>query len=139
MPVANRPGQQPPTGYTSGQHLPGATPSGRYDETKAKVDDRTLLLVSIGVAALLLIIILAVLLTRGGGSESGYSEGVRSNFVDTCAETVSRSSCECYIDRIAESVPFEDFDAWESAIAEDPAAETPDAIQSEIDACNDQA
>jgi hypothetical protein len=137
MPAVGHPGQQPPghaaPGYTSGQHLAGGVPSGGH--RSGGLDDRTLLLVAIGLAALLLLVVVGIILSRGG-DESGYSDAVRDNFVEGCAGEASRTACECAIDAIAENVPFDEFDAWEQDLAQDASAEAPDAIQDVLTECD---
>jgi molecular chaperone DnaK len=141
MPAGGRPAHLPSQGlggYGSGQQ-PGV-PSGGYGAAGgAGRDDRTLLLVAIGVAAVLLLVVLVVLMTRGGGSESGYTDTVRDNFVEGCATNVARTTCECYIDEFAANVPFEEFDQWEAELEQDANAQPPESIQSAMDTCDAQA
>lgn len=129
-------------GYGSGQHFAGGAVggvgSGGYGVAPRR-DDRTPLLIAIGVAAALLVMLLIVAATRGGGSEGGYTDGVRQQFVDRCASNVPRSTCECYIDEIAANVPFDEFEAYADALRQDPESEPPDSIQSAFDTCDEQA
>lgn len=125
-------------GYTSGQHAARGMPSGGYRAAPSG-DNRTPLLIAIAVAAGVLVIILILLATRGGGGESSYTDQVRQNFVDRCAATVARATCECYMDEFVANVPFEEFSDYEQALADDPTTEPPDGIQAAFDTCNEQS
>jgi hypothetical protein len=66
----------------------------------------------------------------GGGSDSGsgggdggsrgprypYPSGTVRKFVDSCAESGSRTVCRCTIDRLQETLPFKDFDTADKAV-----------------------
>jgi hypothetical protein len=69
----------------------------------------------------------------GGGGDSGgdrYPQAARENFVRSCDEqpNAERSVCECALERLEETVPFEDFEAADTAIRE---GEEPDKATSE--------
>jgi hypothetical protein len=67
----------------------------------------------------------------------GYPDQVRRNFMNACAAQpgATEAQCECTFDEIAETVPVEDFVAYDQAVREDPATPPPGWIEEAIAAC----
>ena len=60
---------------------------------------------------------------NAGSGESGpkhpYPPATVREFVNACAKNGSRSVCQCTIEQLQETLPFEDFDAADRAIRQD--------------------
>jgi hypothetical protein len=79
----------------------------------------------------------------GGASQpeaadgEGYPDQVRRNFMNACTAQpgATETQCECTFDEIAETVPVEDFVAYDQAVRQDPATPPPGWIEAAIAAC----
>lgn len=66
----------------------------------------------------------------------GYPDQVRRNFMNACAaQGATEAQCECTFDEIAQTVPVEDFVAYDQAARQDPATPPPSWIETAIAAC----
>ena len=82
----------------------------------------------------------AVLLVLGAcGGDDGYPPEVVDNFMESCTTQVgaSRSYCRCAIDRLQESMPYEDFQAAEAQINAG-SEDLPQELQDAVDSCVDE-
>jgi hypothetical protein len=82
----------------------------------------------------------AVLLALGAcGGDDGYPPAVVDNFMESCTAQVgaSQSYCRCAIERLQESMSFEDFQAAEAKIT-DGSENLPQELQDAVDSCVDE-
>lgn len=135
--------------------MPGATPSGGYPAQPAGTgvgqENRTPLLIAIAVVAAVLVILLVLLLTRDSGNgdggdgaegssneenteQAGYTEAVRSDFIDGCTgQNLTESECTCVFDAIETSIPYSEFQELEQQVEE--TGEVPEEIGSLVGDC----
>lgn len=54
----------------------------------------------------------------GGGGDDGYPTAARTNFVESCDKqpNASRSVCQCALEELEKTLPYEDFKAADEAI-----------------------
>jgi hypothetical protein len=122
----------------------GTTPSGGHPAQHASAGDenRTPLLIAIGVVAVVLVVIIVLIVNRGGGdaaggrddttetteeasgttttSESGggepagYTEQFQQDFLDGCTGSggSTESQCQCVLDYLMANVPISDLTEW---------------------------
>jgi hypothetical protein len=74
------------------------------------------------------------------GPAEGYTAEIEANFMTECvaaaASTVDpESACQCAYDQIVETVPFDEFIAYDLALRRDPAAEPPEGVVDAIVDC----
>lgn len=68
----------------------------------------------------------------------GYPDQVRRNFMDACVAQpgATQAACECTFDQIAETVPVEEFVAYDRTARQDPATPPPSWIEAAVTACS---
>jgi hypothetical protein len=68
----------------------------------------------------------------------GYSDQIRSNFLNACAAQpgASQAQCECTFDEITKAVPVEEFAAYDLAVRQDPATPAPSWLAEAVTACS---
>jgi hypothetical protein len=73
------------------------------------------------------------------GPRYPYDQVAIENFVRECAKTGSRSACVCTIERLQQTLPFEEFKAADEAIREDRvvSARTRATIDAAAEACRE--
>ncbi|MGH9210183.1 MAG: hypothetical protein ACRD2C_05810 [Acidimicrobiales bacterium] len=76
--------------------------------------------------------------SAGEGGGSGYTDATRANFITTCATYpgASNSLCECAWNGVVQSVPYEQYQEFESAIAQDPSTPLPGFVMDAVSACS---
>ena len=60
---------------------------------------------------------------------------MRQDFVDKCSEHTSAQVCECTMDNVAQSVPFDDFKAFADELGQNPDATQPEWLSSRLSTC----
>ena len=67
---------------------------------------------------------------------AAYDEAIRSTFVGSCTAGGSTEDyCRCAIDKIAATMPLEDFVAYEQGPRQNPADELPQPIEAAMQDC----
>ena len=136
-----RAGGNPVGGHSSGS-FPAAPPSG------GTLADNKVVWIVLGVVALLAVVVILVAASGGGGDESGdattgdggsetaadgddgdavpsgYTDEVEAAYVSSCSASGGEAACECSWDAIVEQIPFEEFEAIEAQIVDDPTLAT---------------
>ncbi len=89
-------------------------------------------------AVALLVVFVLVGCGRADGDDQGYSDDTRTSFLEPCIAGLGeegRDVCECTYDRIADDIPFDEFQRLDRALQGDPDAELPDEIADIVAAC----
>jgi hypothetical protein len=82
--------------------------------------------------------------TTGGGGpadpSSGYTEEVEHAFMTSCVAAASgvadaEGLCQCAYDKIVETVPFDEFLAFDRAVRDDPSATPPPGVIAATNEC----
>ena len=88
----------------------------------------------------LLLVALALAGCGGGGDDEGYPDEAVDNFVSSCMkqEGATRAACVCVIERLQETMPYEEFAELDAALREggeqpDPASER--KLQEAVEGC----
>ncbi len=75
----------------------------------------------------------------GGGGDDGYPAAARTNFVESCDKqpNASRSVCECALEELEKTLPYEDFKAADDAIrnGDKPEKATSDKLTAAVEGC----
>jgi hypothetical protein len=78
------------------------------------------------------------------GSADGYNAELEASFMSQCAPAAAGAPdpdgmCQCAYDKIVETIPFEEFQAYDEALREDPNAPAPEGLQESITECATEA
>jgi len=74
----------------------------------------------------------------GGDDEEGYTDEMRSDFVSQCTAGVGDEAgdmCTCTYDALVETMPFEEFKAYDEAIRDDPSIALPADVTEAMTDC----
>jgi hypothetical protein len=75
----------------------------------------------------------------GGDDEpTAYTDEMRSDFMSQCttgAGDGAEDMCKCTYDALVETMPFEDFKAYDEAISDDPATALPAEVTEAMTEC----
>lgn len=75
----------------------------------------------------------------GDGGEKRYPQEARTNFVRSCdaQPNAGRKVCECALEELERTLPYEDFKAADAAIreGEQPQRETSDKLTAAVEGC----
>jgi hypothetical protein len=80
----------------------------------------------------------------GLSSADGYNDELEQSFMSQCAPAAAGAPdpdgmCQCAYDKIVETIPFEEFQAYDEALREDPAAAAPAGLEEAITGCAAEA
>lgn len=69
----------------------------------------------------------------GAVTGDDYSPELEASFLETCVPAAAGAAdpegmCQCAYDKIVETVPFDEFKAYDEALREDPSATPPDGL-----------
>lgn len=109
--------------------------------------NNTPLIIGGAVAAAAVLLIFVILAASGGGSDGdgggggdggGYTDAMRDNWLEECnAQTgeLGGGICECAWDDIVQTVPVDEYRAFESAFSEDPTTQPPAGVTNALMGC----
>lgn len=74
----------------------------------------------------------------GGNDDEGYTDEMRSTFLSQCTAGAGDSAadmCGCTYDALVETMPFEDFKAYDDAVRDDPSTALPAEVTDAMTDC----
>ena len=86
-----------------------------------------------------LLLVALALAGCGNGGDEGYPDQAEDNFVSSCVkqEGATKAACECVIERLQKTMPYEEFEALDTALREqkDPAPASERKLRDAVEAC----